>query len=127
MVMSQEHSDGEDSVVETGTDRFVDATVETEVELRLPLEVDMEPDWIRKVIPIYLGAVGLDVTGPDPETRSRLEPRTGPDRDYGYPALRNPVGSDRGGGIAGRVRRRSVHIRNNQPNISGAGPTPTKC
>ena len=46
--MSREQSDGEDSVVETGTDRF-----ETEVELRLPVEVDMEPDRIRKDIPIY--------------------------------------------------------------------------
>ena len=66
-------SDGEDSVVEIRTDRFVDATAETEVELCLPLEVDMEPDRIRKDIPIYPGAVGLDFVGPDPGTRSRLE------------------------------------------------------
>ena len=64
-VMSREQSDGEDGVVETGIDRFVDATVETEVELCLPLEVDMELDRIRKDIPIYPGDVDLDVGGPD--------------------------------------------------------------
>ena len=48
--MSREHSDGEDSVMETGTDQFVDATTDTEVELCLSLEVDMEPDRIRKDI-----------------------------------------------------------------------------
>ena len=72
--MSWEQSDGEDSVVETVTDRFVDATAEKEVELCLPLEVDMEPDRIRKDIPIYPGAVNLDVIGPDQGTRSRLKP-----------------------------------------------------
>ena len=72
--MSRQHSDGEDSVVETGTDQFVDATAETEVELRLPLEVDMEPDRICKDIP---GSVGLDVVSPDPEMRSRLDPPNG--------------------------------------------------
>ena len=51
--MNREHSDGEDIVVETGTDQFVEATAETEVELRLPLEVDMEPDRIRKDILRY--------------------------------------------------------------------------
>ena len=35
--MSREQSDSEDSVVETGTDQFIDATAETEVGLRLPL------------------------------------------------------------------------------------------
>ena len=44
--MRREQSDGEGSVGETGTDRFVDATAETEVEIRLPLEVDVEPDQI---------------------------------------------------------------------------------
>ena len=57
---------------ETGTDRFVDATAETEVELRLPLEVDMEPDRIRKDVPIYPGAVDLDVVDPNPETQGRF-------------------------------------------------------
>ena len=75
--MSREQSDVEDGVVETGTDRFVDATAETEVELSLPLEVDMEPDWIHKDIPIYPGAVSLDVVGPDPGTQHRVEPPNG--------------------------------------------------
>ena len=33
---------------ETGTDRFVDVTTETQVEMRLPMEVDVEPEQIRK-------------------------------------------------------------------------------
>ena len=103
--MSREQSDGEDSVVETGTDRLVYATAETEVELRLPLEVDMELDRIRKDIPIYQGAVGLDVVGPDPGMRSRLNP---PNRakpkwarqglQLPYTITLNPVGSYRGPG-----------------------------
>ena len=56
-MMSREHSDDEDSVVGIGTDRFGDATAETEVELRLPLEHYME--WILKDIPIYPKAVML--------------------------------------------------------------------
>ena len=32
--MIREHSDNEDSVMDSGTDWFVDATAETEVELR---------------------------------------------------------------------------------------------
>ena len=39
--MSREQSDGKGRVGETGTDGFVDATMEAEVELRLPLEVDV--------------------------------------------------------------------------------------
>ena len=35
-----------------------------------PIDVDMEPDRIHKDIPIYQGAVGLDVVGPDPGTWS---------------------------------------------------------
>ena len=35
--------------METGTDQFVDATAEMEVELRLPLEVEMKPDWIARI------------------------------------------------------------------------------
>ena len=49
--MSREQSnDGEDDVVGTEVDRFVDATAETEVELRLPFEVGMELDQIPKDI-----------------------------------------------------------------------------
>ena len=61
--MNREQSDGEGSVAETGTDRFVDATA-----------VDMEPDWIRKDVPIHLGAVDLDAFDPDPETQCRFGP-----------------------------------------------------
>ena len=50
----------------TETNRFVDATAETEVELRLPLEVDMEPDRICEDVPIYPGAVDLDAGDPTP-------------------------------------------------------------
>ena len=43
------------------------------MELRLPLKVDMEQDWILKDILIYPGAVGLDAFGPDSEGQCRLE------------------------------------------------------
>ena len=92
-VMSREQSDGEHSVVEAGTDRFVDATAETEVELRLPLEVDLEPERICKDIPIYPGAVDLDVVGPDPETQRRFEPPNGAKTKWarhGLPLPRTP-------------------------------------
>ena len=54
--MSRAQSDGEDDMVETGTDRFVDTTAETEVELHLPLEVDMESDRIHKEYPDLPGS-----------------------------------------------------------------------
>ena len=72
--MSREQSNGEGSVGETGTDRFVDVTAETEVELRLPLEVDVEPDQIRKDVPINSEAVNLDAVDPDPETQRWFGP-----------------------------------------------------
>ena len=87
-VMSREQSDGEGNGVENGTNRFVDVTAETEVELRLPLEVDMEPERIRKDVPIYPGVVDLDVVGPDPETQRRFGSankgpnRSGPDTGF---------------------------------------------
>ena len=40
--MSGDHSDGEGSVGHEA--EFVDTTGDREVELRLPLEVDMDPD-----------------------------------------------------------------------------------
>ena len=40
----------------------------------------MEPDWIRKDVPIYPGAGDMDVVGPDPGTQCVLDPRTGPNR-----------------------------------------------
>ena len=84
--------------MEIGIDRFVDATAETEVELRLPLEDDLEPDRIRKDIPIYPGDVGWTSVGPDPGSRADSNPQTGPNRSgpdmvCGSSALRNPVGS----------------------------------
>ena len=96
--MNREQSDGEDRVVGTGVDRFVDATTETEVELRLPLEVDMEMAQIPKDMPISPGPVGLDVVIPNLGEQRRLEPRAGPNRngpdmDFRYPKLRDPVGS----------------------------------
>ena len=45
---------------------------EPEVELRLPLEVDMGPDRIRKDVPINSGAVNLDAVDPDQETQRRF-------------------------------------------------------
>ena len=95
--MSQEQSDGEGSGVEPRTDRFIDATMETEVELCLPLEVDMEPDHIHKDVPIYLEIDDLDVVSPDSETQRRFgaKPKWA---SYRYPALRDPMGSYRGPG-----------------------------
>ena len=71
--MSQEQSDGEGSWMETGTDRFVDASLETGVELRLPTEVDMVPEKICGEVPNYPG-VDLDAVGPDPEKQHRFGP-----------------------------------------------------
>ena len=53
--MSREQSDDKDSAGETRNDQFVDASAETEVELRLPLEVDMEPDQIHDHVPTFPG------------------------------------------------------------------------
>ena len=64
-------------MAETGPNRFVDATAETEVELRLPPDVEMEPDRIRKDVPIYPGAVDLDAVNPDPETHRQFGPPNG--------------------------------------------------
>ena len=54
-------------MAETGTHRFVGVTAGKEVTLRPPPEVDKEPNWMRKDILIYLGAV--DRT---PETSGEL-------------------------------------------------------
>ena len=53
--MCREQSDGEDDVVGAEVDRFVDATAETEVELRLHLGTGMEPDQIPNGMPIPWG------------------------------------------------------------------------
>ena len=52
-------------MVGTEVDRLVDATAETEVELRLPFEAGMEPNQILKDTPIPPGAVGLDIVMPN--------------------------------------------------------------
>ena len=73
--MSGDYSDGEGSV---GPDAdFVDATAETEVELRLPLEVDMKPDQHREDVPTYSGAVDLDVVDFGQDEQRRFEPPSG--------------------------------------------------
>ena len=88
--MSREQLDGEDSVVETGTNRYIDATAETEVELLLPLEVDMEPDRIRTDIPLYPTVLGLDFVGPDPVAQSRFKPPNGAKPKWARQGLRLP-------------------------------------
>ena len=92
---SREQSDGEDSVGETRTNLFVDATAETEMELRLSLEVDVEPDRIREDVPIYPESIPIRKRSADlgPQTGPN---RSGPDTDCRYLAPRNPVGSYRG-------------------------------
>ena len=70
---------------ETGTDGFVDATAEMEVELRLPLEVDVGPDQIRKDVPINSGA--------DSKTQRRFGPPNGAKPKWprhGFPTLPRP-------------------------------------
>ena len=103
--MSREQSDGEDSVGETGTDGFVDATAETEVELRLPLEVDVGPDQIRKDVPINSQLSIWMLLILIRKRSADSDPRTGPNRsgpDTGFrrcPTLRNPtIDSYRGPG-----------------------------
>ena len=66
--MGREQSDCEDRAGETGTNQIVDATAE--VELRLPLEVDMEPNQIRE--DDFPGPVNLDAFDPNPEMQHRF-------------------------------------------------------
>ena len=55
--MSGAYSDEKGSV---GPDaNFVDATTDMEVELHLPMEIDMKPDQLREDVPAYSGAVDL--------------------------------------------------------------------
>ena len=81
------------------------------MELRLPLKVDMEQDWILKDLPGCCWVRRL---------RSRFR---------GAASTRTPelgqteVGSYQGpASTAGGFRRRPVHIRNNQPDVSGTDP-----
>ena len=97
LVTSKEQSDDEDSVGEMGDNRFVDATAGTEVELSLPLEVDMKPDQKRKHVPIL------------PECS------TGSGTDIGCRCLPTLWAVTGGQGTSSRI----------QPNIPGNDPTPT--
>ena len=51
--MSDDYSDGEGSVGHKAD--FVDATADTEVDLRLPLKVDKQPDKLWEDVPAYSG------------------------------------------------------------------------
>ena len=75
--MSRALSDGEDSAGETGANGFVDATAETEVELHLPLTVDMEPDWIHEEVPTFPGPADMDAVDLDPEAWLRFKSLSG--------------------------------------------------
>ena len=68
-------SDGEGSVGHEAD--FVDATADTEVDLRLPLEVDMKPVQLQEDVPAYSGAVDLSTVDLGQEERRRFEPTNG--------------------------------------------------
>ena len=69
------HDSGFSFLGETGNNQFVDVTEETYVELRLPLEVDMEPDQIREHVPIFPGPADLDAVYRIPGTQRQNWPR----------------------------------------------------
>ena len=75
--MSGDYSDGEDSGGHKAY--FVDATANTEVDLHLPLEVDMQPDKPREDAPAYSGADDLGDISQDKQRR--LKPPNGPNRN----------------------------------------------
>ena len=92
--MSDNHSDGEGSVGHEAD--FVDTTGDMEVELRLPLEVDMEQDQPRKDIQAHSGAVAPSAVDLGQEEQRRFEPPNGPDvngpdMDCPFRSLRNLV------------------------------------
>ena len=53
--MSGDYSDGVGSVGPEAD--FVDATADTQVDLRLPIVVDMKPDKPREDVPAYPGGL----------------------------------------------------------------------
>ena len=73
--MSGDHSDGEGSVGHEA--EFVTTSGDREVELRLPLEVDMDPDRPREDIRTHLGAVSPSVVDLGQEEQRRFEPPNG--------------------------------------------------
>ena len=85
-----------------GNNRFVDTTVEIQVELRLPLEVDMEPDHICKHMSRSFQDTLIWISStPVRECRTnldlRMEPnRSGPDTTCCCLSPRNPVASYQG-------------------------------
>ena len=80
--MRVHHSDGEGSFGHEA--KFVDTTGHREVELRLPLEVDMDPDWPREDIQAHSGMLPqtrlISVRRSSVVSSPRTEPnRNGPD------------------------------------------------
>ena len=70
--MSGDHSDGEGSVGHEAD--FVGTTGDREVELRLPLEVDKDPDRPREDIRTHSGAVAPSAVDLGHEEQRRLKP-----------------------------------------------------
>ena len=70
--MSGGYSDGEGSVVPDAD--FLDATAETEVELRLPPAVDRTPDQPPEDVLTYPGAVDPEAVDLDQDMQRRFEP-----------------------------------------------------
>ena len=66
-------------VLGIGSAGFVDVTAYMEVDMRLPLEVDMQPDQLREDVPAYPAAGDPVVIGQDEQRR--FEPQTGPNRN----------------------------------------------
>ena len=97
--MSGDYSDGEGCVRHEAD--FVDATADMEVDLCLPLEVDMPPDQLRDYVPTYSGAVDPSAVDLCQEERRRFEPPNGPnlngpDMDCHFLSLQNPLVRCRG-------------------------------
>ena len=87
--MSGDYSDDEGSVKPDAN--FINTTVDTEVELRLPLEVDMKQDQPCEDVLTYSGAVDPSAVDLGHEEQRRFEPPpTGPnqnDPDTGFRCL----------------------------------------
>ena len=92
--MSDDHSDSEGNVGHEAD--FVDMTGDMEVELHLPLEVDMEQDRPHEDIRIYLGPLPrmrlISFRRSSVDSSHRTGPDiNGPDTDCPFRSLRNPV------------------------------------